>query len=200
MKKSNKAQIQIGGIIVLFVILIIVAVFFVIPGVFKGVEEYEVNFSPEKTSKEVIPVKILEYSKVETDEFIRKATAVGVGATVTVTTGNVNKAFTIAKITDETLQCYQDAGAYATNGFYKIRDPIRAGFIVVGDSKNLKDPSLHYKCIKKAVTTQGFTIAGMELTPCVKRFKLISDTNMFYVLITGTDTPVCETIKQYTLS
>lgn len=194
MVKSNRGSalpIAIVGV-GLFVIIIFLA--------FSGPDREKVNLPADTAASDIVPENIPSYSKVETNNLINKASGAVVGLAVAYTTQDVDNAYDAAKITGSFIQCYQEAGAFDSSGFYKERDPLLGGVIVVVDEAQTTDPDQLFDCV---IETAGKALSAAEVVeyrPCFEKFIIDTDFNSFYVLIAGTDVSVCKALKDAALS
>ncbi len=190
--KTDKSQTELNLIAIVILLIAIIGCLN-----FFSSEKISKDLPSTTTAKEIIPGNIPEYSNVETNYLISSASAAIAFLGFSYGTKNIESAYKAAQITDSLIQCYQEAGAVYSNGFYKKEDPILGGVIIVGDKNQISDPKLLFRCIIEV--PPPLSIVGREFNPCLDKFTIESKYNSFCVLIAGTDTAVCKTLREYVI-
>jgi len=146
------------------------------------------------TAKEIVPDNIAGYSSVNTNELVSTATSMTIGSFAGAASENPAIAYKSAQITDQLIQCYQEAGATDSSGFYNTTFPLYGGVVAVVDENQIRDPNLFFKCITRAATS--YSIEKRPFQPCLSKFTIETHYNRFHVIIVGTDVTVCQSICQ----
>ncbi len=188
---NKKTQIPPQAILILIVVLALIACV----DSFQWGEKWitlNSNLPATTTAKEIIP-NINGYEQADANNLMAKATSTIVVTSVVYTTKDIKMAYNSAQLTEKFVNCYQQAGAIDSKGFYNKSDPIYGGVIVVVDRNQIKDPKLLSNCIKKV--PPPFSIIGVKYTPCSDKIIVKTNYNSFYVLTAGTDITVCSTFR-----
>lgn len=192
---TNKAQLSPQVILILVLVLGIPAFYFIDPFQWRySWETLDSDLPQDATAKDITPT-IDEYKQIDIDNLVAKATSAIVGASVAYTTSDVESAYSSAQVTKKFMNCYQEAGAIDSKGFYKLADPIYGGAVVVADENQIKNPKLLHSCIAEVAAPLFIAAEKKEYNACADKIIIKTPYNNFYVLIAGTDTTVCTAIR-----